>query len=101
MPHKGVYGHSMGKGKIKSTRQYQPVKFGERFNHASVDSHRLAVKRARQALDCGPSVRCFSQRIHTATNGSIAHGIKGRTDQLLALATRRGRPSPKTSARRG
>ena len=26
---------------------------------------------------------------------------KGRTDQLLALATRRGRPSPKTSARRG
>jgi len=43
MPHKGVYGHSMGNGKIKSTRQYQPVKFRERFNHASVDSHRLAV----------------------------------------------------------
>ena len=54
----------MGKGKIKSTRQYQPVKFGERFNPASVDGHRLAVKRARQALDCGPSVRCLSEPIH-------------------------------------
>lgn len=38
-------------GNIKFQRQYAPVKFGERFNHASVDGHRLAIKRARQALD--------------------------------------------------
>jgi hypothetical protein len=27
------------------------MKFGDRFNHASVDGHRLAIKRARQAPD--------------------------------------------------
>jgi len=41
----------MGKCKIKFTRQHAPMKFGERFNHASVDGHRLAIKRARQAPD--------------------------------------------------
>ncbi len=40
---------------------------------------------------------CFSQRIHTAANGSIAHEIECRTVELLTLTTGRGRPSPKTN----
>ncbi len=39
-------------GKIKLKRRYAPTKFGDQFYHTSVDGHRLAIKRARQGLDC-------------------------------------------------
>jgi hypothetical protein len=41
----------MGKGKIKFKRHYAPVKFGERLVTPALKGHRLAIKRARQALD--------------------------------------------------
>ena len=43
-----AYGHGMGESKIKFTRQYQPVNFGDRPSTKTVDGRRIATIRAAE-----------------------------------------------------
>jgi hypothetical protein len=74
-----------------------------RITPRGASDERRAIRQCRECTQAAAFLLrcCFSQRIRTATNGSIAHEIECRTVQLLILTTGRGRPSPKTPARRG
>jgi hypothetical protein len=69
-----------------------------RITPRGASDERRAIRQCRECTQAAAFLLrcCFSQRIRTATNGSIAHEIECRTVQLLTLTTGRGRPSPKT-----